>query len=454
MYKRLSAVMFPIMTVLLIGTAVWGYQENKEKNSILLKAENQYQRAFHDLSYHMDQLHTELGNTLAVNSASHGMHRKSLLNVWRLTSEAQNEVNQLPLTLLPFNHAEELLSRMSNFAYQTSIRDLSKEPLDEREMKNLKSLYENSKEISKDMQQVREKVLSNHLRWMDVETAMATENKSTDNTIIDGFKTVDKKVQEYPELDWGPSISSMYEKRSVKKLNALPITAQQVKEKSARFADVKPESVKVTENGKNTEWPSYTAKIDLGKGNAKSMDFTRNGGLLISYTYTREVGQKKAGREEAIEAGKQFLRNKEYGEMSPVAYDEYDNLANITFVPVKDNVFLYPEKVTVRTALDNGEVIGVQAADYVYEHSDKRIIPKAKLTIEQARKKLNPEFKESYHRMSLIKNEMSKQVLTHEFGGRINGSVYRIYLNADTGLEESIEVVKDSDEPNQRTDGI
>lgn len=179
-----------------------------------------------------------------------------------------------------------------------------------------------------------------------------------------------------------------------------------------------------------------------------------NGGLLISYTYTREVGQKKAGREEAIEAGKQFLRNKEYGEMSPVAYDEYDNLANITFVPVKDNVFLYPEKVTVRTALDNGEVIGVQAADYVYEHSDKRIIPKAKLTIEQARKKLNPEFKESYHRMSLIKNEMSKQVLTHEFGGRINGSVYRIYLNADTGLEESIEVVKDSDEPNQRTDGI
>ncbi len=54
MYKRLSAVLFPIVTLLMIGAFVWGYQENQEKNSILIKAENQYQRAFHNLSYHMD----------------------------------------------------------------------------------------------------------------------------------------------------------------------------------------------------------------------------------------------------------------------------------------------------------------------------------------------------------------------------------------------------------------
>ena len=41
MYRRLSAVMFPIVTLLLIGTVIWGYQVNQEKNSILIKAENQ-----------------------------------------------------------------------------------------------------------------------------------------------------------------------------------------------------------------------------------------------------------------------------------------------------------------------------------------------------------------------------------------------------------------------------
>ena len=149
MYKRLSSVMFPIFAVLLIGALVWGYQENQEKNAILIKAENQYQRAFHDLSFHMDKLHSEIGNTLAVNSTSQGMHRKGLMNVWRLTSEAQNEINQLPLTMLPFNETEEFLSRISNFAYQASMRDLTNEPLSEKEVGNLKRLYQNSSEITK-----------------------------------------------------------------------------------------------------------------------------------------------------------------------------------------------------------------------------------------------------------------------------------------------------------------
>ena len=158
MYRRLSAVFFPVMTLFFIGSIYWGYQEHQEKNSILIKAENQYQRAFHDLVYHVDQLHSELGNTLAVNSTSQGFHRKGLVNVWRLTSEAQNEINQLPLTLLPFNKTEDFLSKIANFSYKTSVRDLTKQPLSPDEFKMLKTLYANSEEISKIAQGVQEKV--------------------------------------------------------------------------------------------------------------------------------------------------------------------------------------------------------------------------------------------------------------------------------------------------------
>ena len=70
MYRRLSAVLFPVMTLFFIGSMYWGYQEHQQKSSVTIKAENQYQRAFHDLSYHVDQLHREIGNTLAVGSAS------------------------------------------------------------------------------------------------------------------------------------------------------------------------------------------------------------------------------------------------------------------------------------------------------------------------------------------------------------------------------------------------
>ncbi|WP_310550123.1 germination protein YpeB [Paenibacillus glufosinatiresistens] len=442
MYKRMSAVLFPLAALLFVGALVWGYRENQEKNAILLKAENQYQRAFHDLSYHVEQLHGELGSTLAVHAASDGMHRKGLVNVWRLTSEAQNEINQLPLTLLPFSKTEEFLSKISNFSYKAAIRDFKDKPITDGELKNLKALYQSSAEISKELQGVQEKVITNRLRWMDVESALATNNKAEDNTIIDGFKTVDKRVGAYPELDWGPSVASMYDKRSVRKLDGVPVSAEDIKRKALKFSDSGAQTpVSVVHNGQGTEWESYTAKVEAPKGPI-SMDFTVNGGLLISYSDSREVGPANVPLARAVEKAGEFLKLKGYPHMTAVSADRYDNLGNITFVTRSGDTLIYPEKITVRAGLDTGDVTGFQASDYVNEHQDNRKIPKPKLNLEAARAKLNGDFHELYHRMAWIENDNGEEVLTYEFGGKINGSQYRIYLNADTGIEETVEEIR------------
>ncbi|SMF87489.1 spore germination protein [Paenibacillus uliginis N3/975] len=445
MYKRISAVLFPVVTILLIGSLMWGNQVKGERDAIAINAENQYQRAFHDLSFHMDRIHSEIGNTLAVNSASQGMHRKGLMNVWRITSEAQSEISQLPLTMLPFSKTEEFLSRIANFSYKTGVRDMTKEPLSENEVKTLKTLYTNSGEITKDLQKVQNSVIANNLRWLDVDTALSKQKEHANNTIIDGFKSVNKKVETYPELDWGPSVSSMYQQRSVKMLSGMPVTEEDITRKALKFADAgNNASCQVTENGKGTDWESYTAKVQSPNGKPLSMDFTRNGGLLTSYTDEREVGAKKVSVEDAMNKADQFLANKGYRNMKAVSADPYDNLVNFTFVREQDGVLIYPEKMTVRSALDNGEVIGFQASDFVYEHKDNREIPEAKIDLAEARKTLNTDFKELYNRKALIKNDRNEDTLCYEFGGRINGSQYRLYINADTGLEETVEVVKDA----------
>ncbi|MCL6602409.1 MAG: germination protein YpeB [Paenibacillus sp.] len=446
MYKRLSAIMFPLTTLLLIGALVWGYQENQEKNSILIKAENQYQRAFHDLSYHVERLHGELGNTLAVNSASSGMHRKGLVNVWRLTSEAQNEINQLPLTLLPFSQTEEFLSKISNFSYKAAIRDFTKKPLTDGELSNLKALYKSSGEISKDLQEVQNKVIQNRLRWMDVESALASEEEVKDNTIIDGFKTVDKRVSAYPELDYGPSVASIYNKRAVKKNGGSLVTAEEIRAKAAKFAGAgSGAEVNVKENGMGTEWASYTATVKSAKSALPiTMDFTTRGGHLISYNDNREVGPAKVSMTNAVTKAEQFLNQKGYPNMTAVRSDRFDNLGNLTFITEQDGVLIYPEKITIRVGLDSGEVTGFQASDYVNEHDDKRVIPKPELTLAEVRKFLNPEFKELYDRLAWIENDDGQELLTYEFGGKINGSQYRIYLNASDGHEETVEEIRSS----------
>ena len=188
-----------VLALTVVGAGFWGYQEHKEKNAVLLHAENNYQRAFHDLNYQVDLLHDKIGTTFAMNS------RKSLspalVDVWRITSEAQNDVGQLPLTLLPFNKTEEFLSDIGDFSYRTAVRDLEKEPLNDKEYASLKSLYKQAAEIQDELRKVQYMAMKNNLRWMDVEMALASNDENTDNTIIDGFKTVEKKVAGYTEAN-------------------------------------------------------------------------------------------------------------------------------------------------------------------------------------------------------------------------------------------------------------
>ncbi|RJX38414.1 germination protein YpeB [Paenibacillus pinisoli] len=445
MYRRLSSIMFPIVAVLLIGAVYWGYQEHQDKNAILIKAENQYQRAFHDLTFHVDKLHDQLGNTLAVHSASTGSHRKALVNVWRLTSQAQNEISQLPLSYLPFTEAEDFLSHISNFAYKTSVRDLTKQPLSDGEFKTLQTLYEKSDEIAKDLKRMQQDVLSNNLRWMDVEVAIASDAKDGHNTIVDGLRSVEGKVDGYPEMDWGPSVASLYQKRTIKLLSGNKVGPEDIQKKAAQLLGIAPADITVQENGKDTEFESYTAVAFPDDSNRKvQMDFTSHGGHISSLMKTRELGSQKISFEQAKASADQFLQKHGFKDMRAVTYDTYQNAGTFTYVSSQNGVLIYPDKLTVKVALDNGEAIGLQASDYVYEHRDREL-PSPIMTKEEAKKTLNQGLKVTNEQLALIDGEMGEEVLCYEYTGSINGTIYRIYINAENGIEEKVEKMSAED---------
>src|SRR5690625_403280 len=150
-----------VLSIGIVGTGVWGYQEHQEKNSILIQAENTYQRSFHELTYNIDLLHDTIGSSLAMNSKE--QLSPQLAEIWRITSLAHNNVGQLPLTLVPFNKTEEFLSKMGDFSYKVAVRDLNKTPLSDEEDNTLQSLYEMSGEIKQKLLRVQNMALENKL---------------------------------------------------------------------------------------------------------------------------------------------------------------------------------------------------------------------------------------------------------------------------------------------------
>ncbi|QQZ11008.1 germination protein YpeB [Heyndrickxia vini] len=447
----IRGIIITVLTLGVIGTGVWGYQEHREKNAILMNAENNYQRAFHDLAYQMDTLHDKIGTTLAMNS------RKSLspalADVWRLTSEAHGNVGQLPLTLLPFNKTEEFLSNIGKFSYRTAVRDLDKEPLSKDEYGTLKNLYSQSTNIQNELRKVQHLVLKNNLRWMDVETALATGKEASDNTIIDGFKTVEKTIKGYDESNMmDPSLVSYQKKnqnfedapgKKISKDEAIQITKKFTKKNN--FS-----KVKVTENGKGSKFGFFSVTFVDNNGNEGNMDITKKGGHPIYFIERRDIAKQKLSLNEGMNSAKKFIHNNDIQNMEEFETTQYDTIGVYSFVTVENGVRIYPETLKIKIALDNGEMVGFTAQDLL-KNKKKRNIPNPKLTKNDAKKHINPNLKIMENRLSVIVNDLGKEVLCYEFLGVLNDDTYRIFINAESGVEEKVEKLKNAEKVYENT---
>ncbi|MDI3256220.1 MAG: germination protein YpeB [Kyrpidia sp.] len=441
MYRRVAAVLTPVLAVALVITGFWGYREHRQKQAVLLKAENQYQRAFHDLTTHVDQLQDELGKAMAINSVR--QQTPCMTNIWRLAFAAQSDVGQLPLTLMPFHKTQEFLNNIGQFSYRLGVKDPQK-PLSSQDWTTLKTLYGQAARVENDLRQVQSGILSHNLRWMDAEMAMSDNQKKDDNQIIDGFHKLEKQVTEFPEVSFGPThrtLESRIQEQPAQNLGS-DAPPDRVAAKVKQFLGLAgKETVKVQENGKGNPNPTYSVTVEDGRASHVFLDVTKQGGHVLWYMNDRPVGGEKIDLSAAEAGARNWLRAHGYPVMEMIQADQTDSVGVFEFVPVERGIRLYPDKVTVKVALDNGEVIGLSAKDYVYHHRPRNL-PVPSLSMAQARQRLSPHVTVQEHHLALIPNDEKQEVLAYEFLGTIDRDTYRIYINARNGDEEGVEKMR------------
>ncbi|MDC3415397.1 germination protein YpeB [Aquibacillus salsiterrae] len=429
-----------VLSIGLIGVGIWGYQENQEKNAVLIQAENNYQRSFHDLSYYMDLLHDKIGTTLAMNTKE--QLSPQLIEIWRLTSQAQGDVGQLPLTLLPFNKTEEFLSNIGKFSYRTAVRDLENEPLSDEEVNTLKELYKKSGEIEKELRNVQNMVLKNNLRWMDVQLALASDDEPADNTIIDGFKTVEKTVGGYEEGDFGPTFTGMSkENHDYRNLQGDEISEDKARKQARKFFELDDQTeISLTKSGDGATVPFYSGSYQT---NEKSgyVDISVKGGYPLSLMVNREVKEPTISLYEGMEKATKYLKGLDINNMVLFQSSQYDNVGVYSFLYKQDDIRVYPDSIQIKVALDNGEILGLSTREYLKNHQERNF-EKPALTKEEARDKVNPNVKIQEESIAVIEDKLGEEVLAYEFLGTLGDDTYRIFINANTGVEVQVEKLK------------
>lgn len=434
------SILIIVLAIGVTATGIWGYQEHQEKNAILVQAENNYQRSFHDLAYHMDLLHDKIGTTLAMNTRE--QLSPQLAEIWRLTSEAHTDVGQLPLALLPFNKTEEFLANIGDFSYRVAVRDLENEPLSDDEIKTLKSLYKQSGEIESELRKVQNMVLENNLRWMDVQLALASTDEPADNTIIDGFKTVEKTVKGYEESNFGPSLTgTSRENHGYRNLSGEEINKEEALEVAREFFNVdKKTEITVTEAGDGAEIPFFSASYRTDQKSGY-LDLTKKGGHPLSLMVNREVKDSKKSLNEGMEAASAYLNEHGFENMELFQSSQYGNVGVFNFLYNQDEVRIYPDAIQVKVALDNGEILGVSTREYFRNHQE-RDIPEPELSIEEAKDKVNPNVEIHENHLAVVENDLGEEVLAYAFLGVLGDNTYKIFINASTGVEVQVEMMK------------
>ena len=162
----------------------------------------------------------------------------------------------------------------------------------------------------------------------------------------------------------------------------------------------------------------------------KSIGISKKGGHVVYMNYYREVKENKITPEQAIDAGKSFLEKNGYKNMKETYYMMQSGNIVVNYAYTQDDATVYSDLIKLKIALDNGEILGVEAAGYLNCH-DQRDISKNIIIKEEAKKNLNARIEIKSEGLAIIPTEYNTEILCWEFKGKSGDNEFLVYINAE-----------------------
>src|SRR5699024_1397924 len=197
-------------------------------------------------------------------------------------------------------------------------------------------------------------VLNNNLRWMDVQLALATQDEQADNTIIDGFKTVEKKVEGYTESN----VDTLIGDHSPKEheylfLDDEKINEEQILSRSKKIFNITNEkNISISKSGEGSEIPMYSVSYRDEDKNAY-MDITEQGRHPITILVNRTLQDKKLSLNEGLQKAEKYLEQNDFKDMKIFQSTEYNNIGVYSFLYNDHGVRVHSDSIEVKVGLDN-----------------------------------------------------------------------------------------------------
>ena len=166
-----------------------------------------------------------------------------------------------------------------------------------------------------------------------------------------------------------------------------------------------------------------------------TLEITKMGGLILMLMSDREITEANLTDDEALKIAQAFVEKLEIGFFQSVWQEYYGNTVVFNFVPVKDDVIIYPDMLKVKVALDNGQVLSFEGKSYIMNNCERNF-EQVNISKQAAEQKLKQGFLIEKSRLTLISVNEREQ-LAWEFFGSYNNMKYAVYISAIDGKEKT-----------------
>jgi len=433
-----------VLAVALLLSLAWGYNQYRVANEYRTIANNQNQRSLQDFAAQLDELETDMAKGQVANSATQMSYY--LGQAFSRSQAASQNLAQLPAEQTGLSYMGQFLTQTGDFARTLSQRLAGGGTLTAAETKTLSDIHGRLLEVNRKVQDLVLRMNTENLAWTDpkpkfnlgwtriqLAEAAAEGQEGVAGSVRGGLDQLDASLQKLPPFDYTGEFSS----RSVQKPLGLPageVSKEQAQSIAKEF---------LAKVGYPGVVPQFTGDVQepfagyVFQHAQAYVEVSRQGGVVRIYRDQRPLQVRTLGLDEAKRKAMDILKGMP-GSLVLTSTEDNGAYVQVEAVSEENGIRLYPDKVRIMVALDNGQITGYDATPFwAFHHA--RELPAPKLTLAQAASKLHTGLKVSESRKALIAMPGNREVLSYEFRGRYQGEDYLLYINAVSGTEEKIQ---------------
>ena len=411
------------LSVVCVGLGIALYFNTNTMSGHASNLEGVYQKSLYELIDNVNAIEVEVSKMLVSND--YDSQKKSLTNIKQQSTDAQNCLSYLPISSGIVSSSSKFMNQLSGYA--TSILNSSQTILNQEQEKTWQEIYDCIANLKYELNKISLKVSQGYSILENIDN-----NKEIDS-FSQNFSGLTNDSIEYPSMIYDGPFSDGVLNQEIKGLGNELATQESAKEYLTQILKTF-EVSEITYQGKTTGKFTTFNFIIRSNNITYYAQVTEQGKFLINLSGYVGEGDIVYSEESAIKTAESFANTLSLKNMKCVWKATSDNITYVNLAPVINGVIYYPDLIKVKIDRTNGNIMGWEATNYAYNHTERKLQTFEK-TESEVLSNISSKISVNSLKKCLIPLEYGGESFAYEVCGKYNNFTYYIYIDATTGKQ-------------------